>query len=226
MRTVVVMSAALVNQPADPDGPVPGTRTVGLRALTAGAGVCYESAARMPRNSDIDDVELVRRLVAGRTDAMATLYDRYAELLLAVGLRVLQRRTEAEDLVHDVFVEAWRQAAQYDPARGSVRAWLVTRMRSRCLDRQKSAAVSRSVPLDRAPERATAASAGSAGDGDRVQAALQALPAEQRQVLELAYFDGLSCTEIAARMEVPVGTVKSRSAAAMGKLRQALGEGR
>jgi len=179
----------------------------------------------MLRNPDTDDAELVRRLGAGRADAMAALYDRHADLLLAVGLRVLERRAEAEDLVHDVFIEAWRNAAQYDPARGSVRAWLVTRMRSRCLDRQKSAAVSRSVPLDRAPERQAPVSGAAAGDAERIRAALETLPAEQRQALELAYFEGLTCTEIASRLDVPVGTVKSRSAAAMGKLRVVLGEG-
>lgn len=166
-------------------------------------------------------------LAAGRHDALAHLYDRYSVLLLAVGMRIVPSRTDAEDILHDVLVEAWRSASQYDASRGSVRAWLVTRMRSRCLDRQKSAVVSRSVPLDSAgPERAAPVADPLQGeDTTRLIAALNDLPPEQRDVLQLGYFEGLSCTEIADRIRVPVGTVKSRTAAALGKLRVALAQG-
>ncbi len=173
------------------------------------------------------DADLVALLASGRQDALAELYDRYSGLLLGVGMRIVPNRSDAEDLLHDVLVEAWRHAGQYDPTRGSVRAWLVTRMRSRCLDRQKSAAVSRSVPLEAAGADPVAPTADPlhGEEGQRLRRALDELPADQRMVLMLGYFEGLSCTEIADRIHVPVGTVKSRTAAALGKLRGTLASG-
>jgi RNA polymerase sigma-70 factor (ECF subfamily) len=144
---------------------------------------------------------------------------------MAVGQRILGDRREAEDVLHDVFLEVWRAAADYDEERGSVRAWLVMRMRSRALDRRKAAGFARVVPLE---ERSDSTRAGDdpsvQPDRERVKRALAELPADQRQVLELGYFEGLSSTEIAARTDTPVGTVKSRVAAALGKLRAVLGE--
>lgn len=171
------------------------------------------------------DAQLVALLAVGRQDALSALYDRYAPLLLAVGMRVLTDRREVEDVVHDVFVEAWRSAGQYDASRGTVRAWLVTRMRSRAMDRRKSAGFSRSVSLD-ASGYEWAASDDDPGrhpDRERVRRVMTGLPAEHRQVLELAYFDGLSCSEIAERVGLPIGTVKSRAAAALSRMRDGLG---
>jgi len=173
------------------------------------------------------DTDLVVALARGDRSALAALYDKYAGFLLALALRIVRDRREAEDLLHDVFLEAWKTAVDYDPARGRVRTWLAIRMRSRALDRQKSARVSRHA----AGPEGDAALAGqvtdSAPDGapdrQRVRAALGALSADQRRVIELAYFDGLSCSEIAAAIDVPIGTVKSRMSAAMGRLRGALG---
>src|SRR6185436_426972 len=106
------------------------------------------------------------------------------------------------------FLEVWRQAAQFDPARGTVRAWLLMRMRSRSLDRKKSAGFSRVVALDESREEARAtADDAFAPDRSAVRRALGELPEEQRVVLELGYFEGLSSTEIAAKIDVPVGTV-------------------
>lgn len=171
------------------------------------------------------DAELVSALAQGRRDALAPLYDRYAPMLLAVGLRIHADRREIEDIVHDVFVEAWRAAGQFDPARGTVRAWLVTRMRSRVLDRRKSAGVTRSVSLDASGYEWLAGGDDPAAlpDQARVRAAMAALSPEQRQVLSLAYFEGLSCSEIAERAELPIGTVKSRAASALARLREQLG---
>jgi RNA polymerase sigma-70 factor (ECF subfamily) len=176
-------------------------------------------------SSSASDAQIVAFLAAGRQEALSLLYDRYAGLLMAVGMRVLNDRREVEDVVHDVFVEAWRQAAQYEAGRGSVRAWLVTRMRSRALDRRKSAGFSRSVPIEPGGfDWLAAPDDGQGGmDRERVRAAMAKLSQEQRQVLELAYFDGLSCSEIASRCGLPIGTVKSRSAAALSKLREGLG---
>ncbi len=173
---------------------------------------------------DHDDVLLVRAVAGGDRDALARLYDRYASVLLALALRILRDRREAEDLLHDVFLEVWRSAKDYDLTRGRVRTWLIIRMRSRALDVTKSARVSRRSGDAEVIERVAAESdvAGSP-DRQRVRAALAELGDDQRQVLELAYFEGQSCSEIAERVGIPVGTVKSRLAAALGKLRQTLG---
>lgn len=175
----------------------------------------------------ISDADLVLDLARGDNAALGAIYDRYAGLLFAIGVRVIGDRAEAEEVLHEVFVEAWKQAPTFDPARGSVRAWLTTRMRSRCLDRCKSAGRSRSVALDQAPEPTVqhAEDPALARDRARVRAELAQLPAEQREVLELGYFEGLSSSEMAERLKIPVGTVKSRVASAMGRLRLVLGEG-
>jgi len=162
------------------------------------------------------DAGLVAAMASGDRGALASLYDRHSGVLLGLAMRIVRDRREAEDLLHDVFLEAWRSAKDFDPKRGRVRTWLAIRMRSRALDHQKSARVSRN--------------AGDAGldmmVDDREHAspdhALADLGPEQRRVLELAYFEGLSCTEIAARVSIPVGTVKSRIAAGLDRLRNGL----
>ena len=197
------------------------------RPPAGGYGPAAREKAPLFLDPSASDTELVTALAAGRRECLALLYDRYAPLLLAVGLRILPHRDEVEDILHDVFVEAWRQAASFEPSRGTVRAWLVTRMRSRVLDRRKSAGFSRRADLEEPVlERLVAAPpTGGQDDRERVRRAMGGLSPEQRQVLELAYFEGLSCAEIAARCGLPVGTVKSRSAAALAKLRVGLGVG-
>lgn len=171
------------------------------------------------RDDDADvDAALVAAMAAGDRSALSQLYARHAGLLLGLAMRIVRDRREAEDLLHDVFLEAWRSAKAFDPKRGRVRTWLAIRMRSRALDLQKSARVSRNAGdagLEQLVDEGVAASP----DHARVRAALAALGPEQRRVLELAYFEGLSCTEIAARVEIPVGTVKSRLAAGLDRLR-------
>ncbi|UJR82263.1 sigma-70 family RNA polymerase sigma factor [Sandaracinus amylolyticus] len=177
------------------------------------------------RAGNEQDAALVLSIAAGDRDALATLYDRHAGALLALGLRILRERREAEDLVHDVFLEVWRRAHSYDPSRASVRAWLVLMMRSRSLDRRKSHAFARSAPLAHDPRVAPASESPAVLlDRARVAAALAALPEAQRDVLVLGYFEGLSSSEIAERLGAPIGTVKSRVAAALKALRERLGE--
>jgi RNA polymerase sigma-70 factor (ECF subfamily) len=172
------------------------------------------------------DAALVRAIAGGDREALAHLYDRFAPSLMAIGSRILCDRREAEDLLHDVFLEVWRLAADYDDQRGSVRGWLLMRMRSRALDRRKAAGFARVVSIEerRAPEEPNASSEDPSLQPDReaVRRALADLPPDQRTVLELGYFEGLSSSEIAARIEAPIGTVKSRVAAALLKLRGAL----
>jgi RNA polymerase sigma-70 factor (ECF subfamily) len=189
----------------------------------------YVAGGRWGTVVDKGDVTLMSGAAAGDRDCLAALYDRYAPALLAIGRRILGDRREAEDLLHDVFLEVWRQAGDYDESRGTVRAWLLMRMRSRALDRRKAAAFAKRADLP-APE-AIADALGDTGanedpalapDRTAVRQALAQLPAEQRQVLELGYFEGLSSSEIAERVRAPIGTVKSRVAAALSKLRQAV----
>ncbi len=177
--------------------------------------------AAAPPSDDAEDEVLVAAMAAGDRAALATLYERHASLLLGLALRIVRERREAEDLLHDVFLEAWRTAKDFDPKRGRVRTWLAIRMRSRALDLQKSARVSRNTGdggLELLVDEGDAASP----DHGRVRRALAELGTDQRRVLELAYFEGLSCTEIAERVAIPVGTVKSRIAAGLDRLRSGL----
>lgn len=173
-----------------------------------------------------DDTQLVQKAARGDSAALATLYDRYAPLLLAVARKMLNDRASAEDLVHDVFLEAWRNADGYRPERASVRTWLLVRLRSRALDRIRSGQVRREVSEERGGPLADLEDTEDswlASDRDRVRAALRQLPAEQREVLELGYYRGLSSSEIAEVMGSPLGTVKSRTAAGLARLRECLG---
>jgi RNA polymerase sigma-70 factor (ECF subfamily) len=174
-----------------------------------------------PPSDDAEDEALVAAMAAGDRGALATLYERHAALLLGLALRIVREKREAEDLLHDVFLEAWRSAKDFDPKRGRVRTWLAIRMRSRALDLQKSARVSRNTG-DGGLELLVDEAEGTSPDHGRIRTALAALGQDQRRVLELAYFEGLSCTEIAERVAIPVGTVKSRIAAGLDRLRSGL----
>ena len=168
------------------------------------------------------DLDLIIALARGRREALGHLYDRHAASMLALGLKLLRDRGESEEILHDVFLEVWKYAGDFDPSRGRVRTWLMLRMRSRCLDRIKSHGRSRTSPVGERLERlvgAVASHADARVDAGRVHGALAQLPEEQRAVLLLGYFEGLSCSEIATQLDIPVGTVKSRVHAAMKKLR-------
>lgn len=173
------------------------------------------------------DAELVAAMARGEQSAVEALYDRHAGLMMGVAVRMLSNRSAAEDLVHDVFLEAWRAANSFDRDRGTVKTWLMVRLRSRALDRLRSVSVTRRVDTggERLPEPEDGPTLDTSGlDRERVRAALADLPDPQRHVVELAYYRGLSSTEVAEVLGVPVGTVKSRTAAAFRKLREVLGE--
>ncbi len=174
-----------------------------------------------------EDAALVRAVAAGDKRSLARLYERYAGQLLALGIRMLGVRSEAEDLLHDVMLEVWKRAGDYDPARGTVRAWICLRMRSRALDRKKSPRVARAVTWDDARAAQTEAPAMDPGlrmERQRVREALSTLSADQRAVVDACYFAGLSTAEAAEKLGCPVGTVKSRLSAARERLRAALGD--
>lgn len=184
-----------------------------------------QAVASPARFAELEDVELIREAARGEVGAITCVYDRFAGLLLAMAEKILGDRPMAEDLVHDVFLEVWRHAAAYDPSRGSVRTWMLVRLRSRALDRLRSAKTRREVGTpDDAPQAAAEPGEDPSLEPDRkaIRRALAELPLEQREVLELAYFQGLTSSEIAERMGSPLGTVKSRTAAALAKLRAAM----
>ncbi|MEI9954411.1 MAG: sigma-70 family RNA polymerase sigma factor [Pseudomonadota bacterium] len=176
------------------------------------------------------DEALVRAIATGDSQALAALYDRHAPLMLGLARRIVLGKPEAEDIVHDVFVEAWRRAADYDENRGSVKAWLLLRTRSRAIDFRKSAGVARTVPTGDGDWLARLADPrandSEAPDRARLRQLLSGLNDEQREVLLLGYFEGLSSSEIATRVGIPIGTVKSRVAAALSALRLALADQR
>ncbi len=176
--------------------------------------------------SESEDRTLIVLAARGSSEAFGRLYDLHAGAVTTVARRLLGHEAEVDDLVHDVFLEAWQRAGDYDPARGSVRAWLLVRTRSRCLDRRKSPARTRGRPLESEPpsDPTAALRADAYLDSVRVRRALERLPEEQRTALVLGYCEGLSSSEIAERLAVPIGTVKSRVHAAMQKLRAELSD--
>jgi RNA polymerase sigma-70 factor (ECF subfamily) len=184
--------------------------------------------------SQAEDRECLRRLGAGDLDAAAPLYDRHARAIYSLVLRIVDDEAEAEDVVQDVFTQAWRQAARYDAARGAVGAWLLMIARTRAIDRLR-ARRARSGPqpiedervIEQMPAGATDVSDQLVGaeQARRVQRALGDLPLLQRLAIELAYYEGLTQREIAERLEEPLGTVKTRIRLGLLKLRETLAEG-
>ena len=131
-----------------------------------------------------------RRWRPGTGKRSPRLYERHAGVLLGLALRIVRDRREAEDLLHDVFLEAWRAAKDFDPKRGRVRTWLAIRMRSRALDLQKSARVVPQRGRRPGSTRSSTSASVASPDHARVRAALAELGPDQRRVLELAYFEG------------------------------------
>jgi len=174
------------------------------------------------------DQQLIERIAGGDRQALAALYDRYAPSLLGAGMRTLKLRRDAEDVLHDVFVEVWQQAGDYNPTRGSVKAWLFLRMRSRAIDRLRLSGGKETVlegEMEDAMPSHDAEDLSLEPDRRLVLRALSGLPTEQRIALELAYFGGLSGSQIAAQLNAPLGTIKTRLALGMSKLRAAFDVG-
>jgi RNA polymerase sigma-70 factor (ECF subfamily) len=173
-------------------------------------------------------MELLNRLAAGDRDAVSHLYDRYAARVFALAVRILGNRADAEDVVQDVFAQAWRTAPLYRPERGSVTAWIMVMTRSRAIDRVR-ARRGGDQPLTDNDHDTLLSDAPPAGEeliareqADRVRTAVMRLPDDQRRALELAYFEGLSQSEIADTLQTPLGTVKTRIRTALTTLRRSL----
>jgi len=184
--------------------------------------------ARNPDDAELD-AAIVGRMVAGDESALGALYDRWVDAVMALVARIVRDEPEAEEVVEAVFWQAWQQADRFAGGRGAVGAWLLAMARSRSLDRLRSLRRRRDEQpadesiFDRQPAVGDPLSHVDASErAAKVAVALQTLPAEQREVLELAYFEGLSQTEIAERLSQPLGTVKTRARLALRKLRDRL----
>lgn len=174
------------------------------------------------------DRRMLERMAKGDGDALRELYDMHSRAVYSLAVRILRSQSDAEDVVQEVFTQAWRQAARYDSMRGTVAGWLLMQTKSRAIDRLRARAAR--------PESSDVDQAASTPDTNetpdlqvvrseqalRVKAALDELPMLQRTALELAYYEGLTHTEIAERLEQPLGTVKTRIRQGLLKLRDAL----
>jgi RNA polymerase sigma-70 factor (ECF subfamily) len=174
------------------------------------------------------DDALAQRIRSGDREALGVLYDRYASLALAAALRVVADREVAEDLVHDAFVAVWRKIDKFDPGRGSLRSWLLTVVRNRAIDRVRGTRQTIEVGeadaqslLRSGPNPTWEAAIQRLAVAD-LRGAIDALPGEQREAIELAYFSGHTYREIATITGVPQGTANGRLRLALGKLRDTL----
>ncbi len=186
------------------------------------------SIPERPETTSLSDRDLVIRLRNGQMDALGALYDRYGGLVYTLALRILTSREAAEDLTQDVFV-ALSQRQQYDPDRGSLGSYLATYTRSRALDRLRvnsnrlrilrqfrqmlTLSSKPPTPTDQVVQQERS---------HRIRAALQEIPDAERIVLEIAYFEGCSQSQIANRLNLPLGTVKTRSRQGLRRLRTLL----
>jgi RNA polymerase sigma-70 factor (ECF subfamily) len=177
--------------------------------------------------SDAD--ELIRRMAGGDRHAFGAFCDAYAPLAFGLIRRILRNAAEAEEVLQEVFLELWASAHTYDPARGTPEAWVVMRARSRGIDRVRSirrkgeglAQLAGGTVADPGPDPASRAEGREA-----VRGALGRLPPSQQEVIELAFFGGLTQSEIASRVQQPLGTVKTRMRLGLEKLRELVGRRR
>ena len=186
--------------------------------------------ALQPEQAQITDVEILRAVAGGDEQALGQLYDRYRLILFGLIIRILRSQPEAEDILQEVFLQVWRRASDFDETRGRPFTWLVTLARSRAIDRLRSLGSRERAGLEAAREVVTDSISDAATDAvkseqaETVRRALSQLPEEQRRTLVLAYFEGLTQTEIAERLKTPLGTIKTRMRSGMIKLRELLGE--
>ena len=182
------------------------------------------SSATSPKNQpQVTDSVLMSRIRARDQDALAALHDRYAQVVYSVALRVLGDTAHAEDILQEIFLQLWHEPQKFDSTRGSLGAWLAVIARHRAIDhlrrrRPESDIDEVTVSIDSELEQTADRNKAIA----KIRSAVQQLPAEQRQALELAFFQGLTHAEIAANTGEPLGTIKTRIRAALLALRKVL----
>jgi RNA polymerase sigma-70 factor, ECF subfamily len=181
-----------------------------------------------PLTANLPDIDLICALREGQVQALSLLYDRYSRLVYSLAFKVLANTEEAEDITQDIFLALW-QRNTYNPSRGSLSSFLTTMTRSRAIDKLRSRGtryrfLQRWEGITRSETNPTNPLE-QAAMGERAQivlAALEQLSPNERQVLEIAYYEGLSQSEIAKQLDIPLGTIKTRSRQGLLKLRQAL----
>ena len=180
------------------------------------------------RSGDVDDASLLRLIQQGEQDAVAVLYDRYGGIAYGLAFRITANAATAQDVVQDAFVSLWKQAPRFDPERGQVRSWLLTIVHHRAVDAVRRRAGRPERPLPEGPEEFVATVgrpeelAEMVLDAEAVREAVRQVPEEQRRVIEMAYFMGMTHVEIAAETGAPLGTVKSRLRIGLEKMREYL----
>ena len=162
----------------------------------------------------------LRQLAGGDGHALGDLYYRYGSVIRGLALRILRDRSDAEDVVQDVFVQVWSQAARFDPLRGTPQAWLCTIARTRAIDRLRRRVARREDLVDPPPG---VSQWPHTEERIAVRRALGVVSPDQRRALELAYYEGLTHSEIARKLGAPLGTIKTRIRTALTRLRDALG---
>ena len=180
--------------------------------------------------AELEDVQLMGRVASGDREAFSTLFERHAPLVLGVLTKMLRRRDEAEEVLQEAFLQAWDRADSYNPQRATPRGWLLLISRSRAIDRIRSRQARTRREEAVQVEDAWRTKVDPVGTGEleaseraeRVGRALRVLPEDQRRCIELAFFEGLSHSQIASALDQPLGTVKSRILLGMRKLRDQL----
>lgn len=189
----------------------------------------YGEAGHVTDLHDRTDREILAKIAQGSEDAFVDLYRRYAPAAMGLAYRVLGQQALAEDVLQEVFVSLWRSARGFDPARGRVRSWLMAQIHHRAVDvvRREEAQRRRAAQLPAATDETEDIVEQGWVQSRRMQvrAALTALSPEQQQVLTLAYFGGMTQNDIARQTGLPLGTVKTRTAAAMRRLRDLIPRG-
>lgn len=174
-------------------------------------------------NATISDLALVTAIRSADQSAMAALYDRYSPIVYSVALRILQDTGAAEDVLQDIFMQLWRNPGAFDASRGNMGAWLAVITRHRAIDalrRRRPENDIDEVVVSVEPDLATEADRSRAMD--KVRGALQSMPSTQRSALEMAYFEGLTHSEIAEKTGEPLGTIKTRIRTGLLSLRRVL----
>lgn len=200
---------------------------IGLRDKIIGAEArLVKEHKSSERDSQRSDEELIRLTAQNESWALAEIYDRYSRLVFSLAIKTLNDRPSAEEVVQEVFTKVWRYATDFDPQRGTVSSWLVGIAHHQCIDelrrrrirpiaaeqtRVESLAADSSEPFDPAVQSVQHA---------EISSALEQIPTEQRLVIELAFYEGLTQQQIAARLKLPLGTVKSRIRLGMLKLKE------